>query len=72
VLVETTSINMKQKIMPDKQLPELLALADPFQVAEQIAQFILDEAQGWDHIPQVHTALVELARKIRTADWIKP
>lgn len=40
-----------------------------FAVAEMIAQFVLDQAAGWEHIEQVHDALVEVARKIRTADW---
>ena len=41
-------------------------------VAEVIAQFVLSEADRWDHAGQVHVQLVELARKIRTADWIPP
>src|ERR1051326_5482585 len=40
-----------------------------FKVAEQIAQFILEQAAGWEHIEQVHDALVDVARRIRTADW---
>lgn len=46
-----------------------------FRVAEMIAQFVLDESRRWEHvrwehIPVVADALVELARKIRTAEWI--
>jgi len=41
-----------------------------FQVAELVAQFVLSEAAGWEHIEQVHDALVRVAEKIRTADWV--
>jgi hypothetical protein len=45
-------------------------LADlTFEVAEQIAQFVLSEADAWIHSEPVHEALVEVARKIRTGDW---
>lgn len=44
--------------------------SDPFQIAELIASFVLLQAAEWEHIPQVHDALCEVARKIRTADWI--
>lgn len=41
-----------------------------FRVAELVAQFVLTEAAGWEHIEQVHDALVRVAEKIRTADWV--
>lgn len=40
-----------------------------FEVAEQIAQFVLEQAHEWEHVGQVHDALVEIARRIRVADW---
>jgi len=40
-----------------------------FETAEMIAQFVIEQAAEWEHIEQVHGALVELARRIRTADW---
>ena len=42
-----------------------------FRVAEMIAQFLLDEARECDHLEAVHNKLVEMATRIRTADWIK-
>ena len=41
-----------------------------FKVAEMIAKFVLDEADGWEHIEVVYNALVDVSRKIRTADWV--
>ena len=55
--------------------PEWAALdlpAKAFEVAEQIAQFVLEQAAEWDlarNGEQVHDALVDLARRIRVADW---
>jgi hypothetical protein len=40
-----------------------------FEVAEAIAQFVLSEADG-ERMLIVRSRLRELARKIRTADWI--
>lgn len=45
---------------------------DAFRVAEMVAQFVMDQAAEWEHIAQVHDALLDVARKIRTADWIPP
>jgi hypothetical protein len=42
---------------------------DAFATAEMVAQFVLEEAARWEHVEQVHDALVETARKIRTAEW---
>lgn len=56
---------------PDSVLRGVL-LDQAFTVAEMIAQFVSDEAHGWEHIPIVHDAISEIACKIRTADWIPP
>ena len=40
-----------------------------FEVAEQIAQFVTETAAEWGHIEQVHDALIDIALRIRTADW---
>lgn len=45
-------------------------MTDKFQIAEMIASFVLTQAAQWEHVPQVHDVLIEVARKIRTADWI--
>jgi hypothetical protein len=42
-----------------------------FRVAEMIAQFLLDEAHACTHLEAVHDKLVDMATRIRTADWIK-
>lgn len=56
------------------QQPEWAARHLPsgaFRVAEMIAQFLLDEAHECDHLEAVHDKLVDMATRIRTADWIK-
>lgn len=40
-----------------------------FEVAEQIAQFVLSEAEARSGNVHVHDALVEIAFKIRTGEW---
>lgn len=56
------------------QTPEWVARHLPFgafRVAEMIAQFLLDEAHECDHLEAVHDKLVDMATRIRTADWIR-
>jgi hypothetical protein len=43
---------------------------EAFRVAELIAQFVLSEADGWEHIEQVRDAIEKVAYKIRTAEWV--
>lgn len=59
---------------PATQTPEWAARHLPFgafRVAEMIAQFLLDEACECEHLEAVHDKLVDMATRIRTADWIK-
>ena len=55
----------------DPLLQKLTELG-PFHTAELIAQFVLSEAAKYASIQQVYEALCEVARKIRTADWVPP
>ena len=65
------AVNVTAKIHP-QQAAALVADDQAFRVAELIAQFVLSEAHEYEHLEAVHDAIVEVARKIRTADWIPP
>lgn len=43
-----------------------------FATQEAIARFVEKEAQSWEHIPQIDSAIAGVAGKIRAREWDEP
>ena len=71
-LVDPTTLVIHWGSLSNDADPLLQKLTElgPFHTAELIAQFALSEAAKYPSIQQVYEALCEVARKIRTADWV--